>query len=652
MILFAVLTIIYFRYAIWSPTDALLTKHLATDIYVHFVHAWGSLKMLGQGFVPIGDYWVQRGGGYPAALYDQLTHPQDFLLMVVYALTGSLTAALKFVVIASYSATLVTAYWLGMVLFKRRDASVILAVAYTFSVYGANQLEHLALLCTQPFILLTLIFLEKTFQNGKLSYIVLTSLGLLSVWLSHPYSFYFLIVFVGFRIAFQLLTTQHRMEMLRRTSKVGVLSLLTLTPFLLLQLLKLPSEQFVEATLKQGLFVYSQPPLLYFLRNTPYELYVTEIYFMYLGLSVLMLALIPMILKHAQRSLYTFYLLVTAFFMLYSVGQHGPVNLALWFQEHMPFALFIRVPGRALIMGYLSLAVCAAIGFSVLIDKVKQLRWKPILTLLVVLIIFADLTIGFEPSTMTVPPTTEGTYEFLKEQPGDFRIVEVPSIHGQQAMTDIYTEHDTINFALWAFGHFDPLYAFAEVYNDYANLNVTAQEASFYGVKYVTVNTDPQYFVTFRKALLAVGGPTLTQVQRVEDWLSESADYKLVYSERYTNVYENLMYRGIVFSDGTDCLSWVCKDSNTLLITYSSTKPTTITVSQSFADGWVATLEPSAERLPIRNVDSIQQIEVPAGSHSIVLHYQSYERWFIILAAFYTVFAITVSWMYYRRERR
>ncbi len=649
-ILFIVLMVVYFRHVIWSPLDALLTNHLATDLYGHFVHAWERLGLLKDGFIPIGDYWVQRGGGFPAALNDQITIPQEFLLMLVYAATNSFVVALKFVDILFYSATLITAYWLGTVLFKRRDASVILATAYTFSVYGANQLEHLELLNIQPLILLTLVFLEKTLQSGKPQYVILTSLGLLSVGLSNLYPLYFLLVFIGFRVIFQLLTTQRWLETLRNVSKVGALFLLATTPFLLPKLLNMPPEQLIDAA-RQGLTVYSQPPSLYFLRNTPYESYITETYFMYLGLAVLLLALVPMILKRDKNSLhplYIFYLLTTVFFMTYAVGQYGSVNLALFFQKYVPLASFIQVPGRALVIGYLSLSVCAAIGFITLTDKWPKIRRAPSL-LLIVAIIFADLTIGFEPITMTPPPRQESVYQFIREQPGNFRIVEIPSVHGQQAITNIYTERDTLNSVLWAFGHFEPLYTFAGVYHNYTDLSVTAQEAALYGVKYVAVNTDPQYFVTFGKALEVIGGPSLAQTWGVEDMLSRSDDYGLVYSEKYTNVYENLKYRGMVFSYEADLLTWSRYSPNTLTIDYDSAMSTTITISQSYSNGWVAVLD-GKEKLPIRNLDSIQQIEVPSGSHSLVLHYQNYERWVITLAAFYSVLGIAIWWLLRRSK--
>lgn len=641
LVLFATLTLVYFRFVALSPTDALLTKHLATDLYGHFVHVWERLNMLREGFVPVGDYWVLRGGGYPAASNDQILIPQEFLLMVLYAVTNSFTASLKALVPLFYFATLVTAYWYGTVLLRRRDASIVLAVAYTFSMYGVNQLEHLELIGVQPLILLALVFLEKLLASPeKPKYVVLTSLFLFLVFLSNLYALSFTLIFIGFRLVFHLLTQPRRLEALRSVSKAGVLFVLAAFPFLLPQLLNMPAQE-LKDTLTQDLLFHSQPPSLFFLRGAPFEPYLTEIYFMYFGLSVLLLALVPMLMhKPLLNKLYLFHLLVAMFLFLYAIGQYGPINLALWVSK---LIFFIRVPGRALVIGYLCFSVCAAIGFAALADKLRTSRWKTALMLLAVVVIFADLTIGFEPRTMTVPPIPESTYQFLETQPGNFRVVEISSVHDQQAMTIIRTGHDTLNSILWGFGFFEPLRAFTALYVDYVDLEATAQTASLYGVRYVVVNADPKHSETFRDALTAIRGPALWQVRRVDKWLSESSNYELVYEEEYINVYENMTHRGLVFSRGADFLAWSRRDPNTLVIDYDSTMPTTIIVSQSYDEGWVATI--NDRELPIHNFLSVQMIVVPVGNHQIILHYRNYERWFGVLALFYAFLAGAVVWV-------
>ncbi len=646
-ILLLVLVVVYFRYAIMSPPDALLTNHLATDLHGHFVHVWEKLGLLRDGFAPIGDYWVQRGGGFPAALNDQIIAPQELLLMGLYILIGSFEIALKVLVPLLYLATLATAYWYGKVLFERRDAGVVLAVAYTFSVYGVNQLEHLGLVGVQPFILLSLIFLEKTLHEARPRNIILTGAFLCLVFATNLYSLYFTLLYVVFRVAFHLLTSPNKLETIGSVTKIGTLFSLVSLPILLPTLSRMPSQQLID-TLGQFQFAYAQPPSLYFLRNTPYEPYITETYFMYIGLAVLLLTLVPMITRHVKmRPLYIFHLLVATFFMVYAIGQYGPVNIALWFYKYAPLAFFMQVPGRALVIGYLSLAVCATVGFTIIADK---LRWRHLAAPLAVAVIFTDLTIGFEPTTIPEYFQRSTVHQFIEAQPGDFRVVEVPSIHNQQAMTIIYTSRDTLNATLWAFGHFDPLRTFADVYNDYSTQGVEAERATLYGVKYVAVNTDPGYFEAFERALETVNGPNLIQTQRADEWLSDSEGYELVYTEGHVNVYENLEFRGLVFSDGANLLGWSRRGPNTIVIDYDSAEPSSIIVSQSFADGWIATLDGETE-LVVTNYKSVQRIEVPTGSHQLVLQYENYTKWFWPAAGCWTAALALGLWLCLRKKR-
>lgn len=651
--LFASLTVVYFRDVIWAPAGTLLTKHLATDLHGHFVHVWERLQMLGQGFIPIGDYWVMRGGGFPAVSNDQLLIPQELALMGVYAATDDFTLALRIIVPLFYFATLVTAYWYGQVLFKRRDVGILIAVAYAFSMYGTNQLEHLELIGVQPLILLALIFLEKTLQAPRLRYILLTSLFLFTVAVSNLYALYFTLMFVAFRIVYQLLTNRVQWRsILTLSTKLAVIFVLLTLPFMLPQLTSSPNLA-EQADLGQELLHYSQPPNLYFYRAAEFEPHITEIYFMYLGIPLIALACVPMLSRHRPRPMYLFFLLALTFFMLYSIGQYGPLNIATLFHKYAPMAYFIRVPGRALLLGYLCLAVCAGFGFTYLTDRWPILKRTPLVLLLVALV-FADLTVGFEPTTLQIPEPPRNAYQYIREQPDDFRVIEISSVHDQQALTIILTERDTINTILWAFGHFEPLRTFSGLYEDYLDTNVSADGAALYGVKYIVVNTDPRYSEAYRDALRAIGGPTHQQVVRVQAWLEASNDYSLVFVDGNTNVYENLQYKGLVHFNHIEAdyqtLTWTRKDPNTLIMQYYSSVSASIIVSQSFANGWVATLD-GTEALTVSDYNSVQQIDVPAGSHTVILYYRNHSRWLIIFAAFYATLVALVGWLFYRERR-
>jgi len=640
-LLFVGLTAIYFRFVICAPEGALLTNHLATDLYGHFVHVWGRLNLLREGFIPLGDYWVLRGGGFPAALNDQVIMQHELLLTAVYTLTHNLEQSLRVLIPFFYLATLATAYWYGKVLFKRTDASVVLAVAYAFCAYSVNQLEHLELIGVQPFILLALIYLEKTLQDHRPLHIVLTGLFLLLVATSNMYPLYFLMLFIIARLSWHIVSSPQRLKTAKSAAKIGVVFLVALVPLILPTLLNMPTQEAIDGR-GAAIAGYAQPPILYFLRNAPYEPYTTETYVMYMGIVVLLLAAVPMVLRRDRKGLYIFHVALASFFMLYAVGQYGPVNLASWIHDHAPLAFFIQVPGRAMVMGYLSLAVCAAYGFTLIADRLPKHRY--LLVLVAVVAIFADLTIGFEHHTMPAYFQPTSAYEFVGKQPGDFRVVEVPLIHGQQAMTTIYTEHDTVGPTLWAFGLFAPLEAFTTEYENYTNSDIDAYRSAQYNVRYVIVNTDPEYYTTFERALEALNGPTLTEVQELDRTLEESQDYTLVHSSSYTKVYENTAWQGLVTSEGADYLTWSQSSPNCINIDYSSALPTVIQVSQSYSEGWVASS--NGATYTIANLQGIQAIAVPEGTRHVTLQYVNYTTWVAMALGFLAalVCAILCIW--------
>lgn len=661
VVLFTGLTVFYFRDVIWSPADYIVTRHLATDVFGHFLHANSTINLLSQGVIPLGDYWVHQGGGYPSALNDLLLLPQDLLISGVYMLTDSFATALKVVDVGLHLTIPFLAFWYGTILLKRRDASIIFAVAFTFCLYSINQLEHIEQFSVQPFVLLVLIFLEKAFASPhRVLYIILASLSALFVWNTSGYPFVFLAAFMGLRVIYQL-TKPNRSDTLQVSTKIAILTTLAVLPFAL-PLLTGKTATTVLADMQASIAVYSQPPSLFFLRDSSFVPYQPEIYYMYVGITVLLLALIPMVMRHSQHvGLYVFCLLTTLLFMLYSIGQYGPANIALWVNTHIPLVEFIRVPGRAMLFGYLSLSVCAAIGYSVLADRLPTFRWKSLLVVPVVLLIFADLTIGYEPPTQLVSPTPTNAYQFVKAQEDDgFRVLEIPTVNGQQALAIIETEHDVLSDTVWAFGHFEPLWDVTQLYHNYAMQVDTPYLASEYGVKYIIVNTNPEYFDIQKDAIRIQGEPDLVRILAIDAMFRDSSHYELVYSSDGANVFENLEYRGIVYSKCTPCsklleIQYSYVDANTLVIDIRNhtNAPIDLNVSQCYSTGWSAVLE-DGTHLTIEESDNAMQVvvDIPAGIHTLTLHYQSYDRWFVWFTAVYAVLLGFIAFLWWRSRRR
>lgn len=517
LIFFIVLTFFYFRYVIFSPSDALVSNHIATDLYGHFAHVHERVEWLGKGFFPIGDYWVPRGGGYPASNNDWLFSPPEVVLMILYAFTGSFTSALKLSYFAFYILTLATSYWYGITITKRRDAGAIFAVSYTFSMYMVNQLEHVGLVGAAFLVPLTLVFWEKLFTQKNHINALLAGLSLFLIFLSDFYILIFTLMFIMFRLLFALVSSVFSLGIERkkehggstiiiRISKKSSLKemfksfALSVAIFLFLSVpFVIPYLSSPHSRSTEELNAFSRPPSLFFLRNTTMEPYGTEIQFMYVGISVLFLALIPLLSSYGQhRKSWFFYFFVAIFFCFYSIGKYSPVNIAAIIHDYVPFASLIRVPGRAMVIAYLCFSMCACMGYIYLKDwfSRRQLKNNPIIKnkkliprlisliipILISLIIFSDLTLGFEPKTKPMVFEDCAAYDFIRQQHDDSRIIEIPSVHDQQAMTYIYTGHDTINWVLWGYGFFDPLYTFCGLYHDFVKLSQTSYDISLEGL--------------------------------------------------------------------------------------------------------------------------------------------------------------------------
>ncbi len=438
------------------------------------------------------------------------------------------------------------------------------------------------------------------------------------------YPAYFLTIFIGLRLLFAW-----KRKALQSALKGGIIFLLITVPFLLPQIPGLPSQE-VKDVLATQTAALALLPGLFFFKSSP-MIFLSEASVAYIGLATVILALIPTIVISSitsWRRSYIFYLLTALAFIIFAIGQYSPINFALLVQKYLPLSFFLRAPGRAMIIGSLALSVCATIGFTVLIDYIKP-KYKTLITIAIVLVVFLDLTVGYEPPAMSPPLQQNEAYKFLRDQPGDFRIVEVPSIYPQMALSNMYTDHDVLSTYAWAFGYFDPLYVFANQYNNYLNLTVAEAEATLYGIKYVLVNIDPDYYTTLAPAIKYYNSPTLDQVMPVKDYLNSSEDYRLVYDKEDYSIYENLFYRGTVFPAS----SYTWKDPNTLIIETSNSKPEQIFISQSYTEGWIA--EVNGIQTPIHEVDSIQSINIPAGDNRIVLHYERYESSLLNFLVFY-----------------
>jgi hypothetical protein len=631
IIVFGVLIVIYFRNAIFADNSAFLTRHLATDDYAYSIAAFQNLAWFKHGIFNIGDFWIPRGGGYPVVPQDQLLNPTNILLMTTYAITNNFAVSFRILIPLFYFLILVVTYWYGTIIFKRRDASIILAIAYTFSMYGVLQLEHLDLLLVQIFVILTLIFFEKALSApGKTKPAILVSLILFLVYATELYAFYFTVIFLAIRFIFHLATKPERKKALKSIAIMIVPFLLLAVPLLMPQLLSVPSIN-IKTQLGADLNSLAQSPGTFFIRG-PTDVPTPEVDgSFYIGIIIITLLIIPIITDKTDRN-YNLFLFIALFSIIYSAGNNFAINISGWVQAHVPLSFFLRAAPRIMIIGYLAFAICAAAGSTILIDKFKSNRIKIIMLLGIIILVFCDMSISYTPTDTTWVFNDNAAYEWIQKQPGDFRILEIPSTYLQMATTDMSTGHDTFSSYAWGHGYFNPQYDFTDLYQDNIDMTVSAQDDAYFGVKYLILILNQTYYTKVGSVLAANGNPELRDVQKMVTYFNNTPGFKLVYDVNGYLIYEDTLYTGTVFSGNTS-ITYTHPNSNTYII---DNPPTQFTISQGYSPGWVTSIG------TIKNENNLQEVTVPAGTKEVTVYYQYHDASLLVIGVYLLTFFLVV----------
>jgi len=435
------------------------------------------------------------------------------------------------------------------------------------------------------------------------------------------YPFAFMAGFILLRVAYAYITQNNRLQLTKLLACTALLFAIFAAPFALQQLGNVPNQE-VKDDLALGLQVYAQPPGLYFVRSLP-GYYEADARTMYLGLVVIVTAVIPMILRKYGAK-YAFWLIVSSVFILYAVGRYSPLNLAQLVHDYVPFMYFIRVPGRALIIGSLGLSMLAGMGIATLLERIPYKRIGIALACLAIVGVYADLTIGYEPIIMSEPKTNVSAYEFIRNQPEEFRVVQIPSTNTQMAVADISLNHEVFSGTVWAYNYFEPLKPLAAQYDSYLDGTSDAKLVATYGIKYIMIDTDINRFNYIMQALIDINGPDYSTLLGLNLALDIDNDYVKVFEDGGVTIYENVHYQGIVFGNGV--VDYSSPNPNKMVIEIDTPAPTEVTVSQCYTKDWATNVGTLSE------YQSIQLLSLPAGKYTVTLTYTDYYKSMVIWA--------------------
>ena len=428
---------------------------------------------LKQGTIPATSFWIKDlyGGGYPNAW--TMTGLSSFVLSIPYMFFHDFFMSLRLLLLASLVLAGITSYHYGLTVTKRKDASLVFSVAYTYSSYlfAEFYFGHVNLIMGVAIIPLVLALWERTFSFPSPKNALLSGLSLTLLFMTESQLTLFITFFLFFRFLWRLLSGPLNSDLFKGMVFYAMFSAVTsillafpvLTPFL----------AFYEITRQRfEVISYLFYPYSFFLRATHTQLGLQEFHasMSYLGIFVLVFMMIPISLRFrynhqevsssVRRALheFPFYLAMSVLYLFLASGWNAPIDITSTFYRVLPFGSSIRVYSRCSILVNLGSSIGASVGYIIFthalgrlkasthlrIFRVVKLGRKLKIGLLVLLaVLFVDLSYGFEPIATPIFEPTQA-YDYLRYDHEPFRVVEIPLIWGISYYSSSYVGHPII----------------------------------------------------------------------------------------------------------------------------------------------------------------------------------------------------------------
>lgn len=538
-----------------------------TDGYATLTAVNYNTALIHSGHLPVGAFWLPDFYGGAIATWFHMSSIPDLsqsAFLIIDSVFNNLVLSFKILMFIGLIIAQFCSYKLAKYCFKNTSVAWVVSIAYSFSAFFASKFNagHVQFVFAAALFPVVILLFEKMFVSPNRKNMVFASISLMVLFLGDLQITIFSIYYILLRIIYYFITNRNKASynftLLKRLLECVASFALFVAPFLInFSMLQNAGALEVTAIPANWLSVPSQ----YFLRGAGSISAISgsEIYSFYLGIVLLVLAIIPMFFAKVQEKLnlknYLFHWITFAFFLLIAIGT--PLS-------YLVTTLFVRVPNRGQFLIVFSLCMCAGYGLLCLNDFLNQksLRfhslWKNKLvrTLIVIglaAIIFVDVTSEIHPLTSPTAKLTGGDL-FIESQKGDFRILKYPLVWCVSNYEFSLINHEIIGDTVIALRGYPTSSAlFEQLANDFNNVptrfglnsSTLALLATLCGVKYVLIETNSSQ-------------PQPTQVETVSnDQTSDYINYfnnnaseyfALVYKDQDSVVYENLYFKGTVFA--------------------------------------------------------------------------------------------------------
>ena len=581
-----------------------------TDNYQTLTGIVTNMQIIQSGHVPFGAFWLfNYYGGSIATFFHVAFMPNigDTSLLGISLITNDPILAFKILVCAFLFVSQFCAYKFAKFFFQKTSIAWIFSLSYSFSTFYFSHInngviEFIAAAALLPGVLL---LFEKMFVSPNRKNMVFATFALTMLFFCDLQMTIFSIFYLALRIVYFVATYQNKdmkITLLKRLGEGVTLFALSIAPFII----SFSKLQNVAALSVPAIpWYYLVAPSYYFQRIV--HVTYTEPGSYYIGLFMLVFAFLPLVVYKKQNKVnnrnFLFFLLIVVFFILIAIGT--PLST-------LATSLFIRVPARDSILIDLSIYMCAGYGLLFLSELIKQKLPKghwinksklfhTFIVVVVAAIVLMDLTAGVAPVTNAVPQFTGGD-NFIKNQHGNFRVLEYPLIWGYSDYESVLLNHEIIGMSVIALRAYPPnSQLFSNLSNTFQNisLNLTVNAANLTllatlcGAKYVLIQTN-----------------VCGSISYVNYFNNATQYFTLVYKDNDSVVYENLYFKGIAFAvkdtgsipnltnltiDEFSNISLPnaeinCTESfNRIEISANVSEPAYVILSQSYYPNWVLT---------------------------------------------------------------
>jgi hypothetical protein len=398
-----------------------------------------------------------------SALFGNSYLGQAILGLPFYLTSNDPITSTNLVILLNFALSFLGAFLLCFKLTKNLYGSVIGGIIYSFNPFIRAH-DQLELLTHQwiPFIFLSL---ENLLNKVSWKNSLLLALLLLLQLICSVYYFIFLIVSIPFFLLFRLrLLKISPLIYLKRPVIFSTLFLISFSYLYLMPSMAVKEKYHISRSLSEtenysaqlSDFLFPRPTNFLYgnffyktalqnMRDPELNIHYTE-HSLFTGFIPLFLFLIYIliVLKHKLKTgertitlpyfIVGFVVLILSFGpFIYFFGFKIP-SFYLLLYNLLPFLDALRVPSRFMVVGFLSIAICASLSWKYIIPKLG--RYNKFFSIIIISLICLEY-FNILPPTYSVPQETKQFYSFLDAQKNVKIIVELPIANHLQNLPNI-----------------------------------------------------------------------------------------------------------------------------------------------------------------------------------------------------------------------